>query len=437
MTESQSIGYAWPGGRLRWRACLLAAMSLAASLGLATAAEARKLTASCGQVLTKPGLYVLQNDVGPCSSNGLTLAANNIKLDLNRHTVSGQPLVTDADGKATGGFGEGAGIQVVGRNSNEIRNGTVRYFDAGVLLVRSETRSTTNSKVTNLNVTSNVGRQVFGEGGGNQSDFSDGIALLGATGNTIESNTLTDNGSRAIGLIDGADDNGIMNNRITGNRGQGVGMLSFNSRNVVHANTVTGNRSTGINIAFDNLDNKIHHNTVDSNGRDGIRTSVNSANNEFHDNIVTNNTRSGIAFDFGNDNRAFSNKVVGNTLDGIRIGGGDALAPTFGNEVSENDVQSNGRNGIVITCTQDENFALPSSVCISYDQRNEVLDNASTGNGTGELLVSGPRGLIGSFDLLDGNTSENPNYPAGAPECDNNTWKGNTFNTAFPDCTKG
>jgi parallel beta-helix repeat protein len=429
--------------RRRWqRVCLLAASSLLASPGLASGAVANPevpLTASCGTVISDPlnehPTLVLQNDVGPCSSTAITINASNVTLDLNGHTVFGNPQ-TVSGSTATSGFGEGAGIVLLGKRGVTITDlsaaggGTVKQFDAGILIRRTKQKPATLNKVTKINLVDNVGHVVTGE----TTDFSDGIRLIGATSNTIQGNYFTQNGARAVGLDDGANSNTVKSNTITGNRSQGIGVLTFATGNALggsipsDGNTIKDNASSGINVSFDDANTVMQNNVIDHNGGNGARVSVASDGSVFKSNKITNNAQLGIGVAFSDNVSVEGNTVTGNGTnnptttaddrDGIQIQGAtDPEATATNNVVKGNTVQNNARNGIMVDCMHDAD----TFDCVEYAQHNQVLSNTATGNGGASAGSS-------RFDLLDADPGN---------DCDSNVWSGNTFDTAFPACTTG
>ena len=450
-------------GRLGRRVCSLAALSLVTSLAFAGSAAAAvvPLTASCGQVLTDRNTYVLQNDVGPCSTDGIVIKnpgkGDVLTLDLNGHTIRGNPIVKDGSGKPIGGFNEGAGVRVVGSNkivvTSSVSGATVRDFDAGVLLAPEMIgskifRLTTNSKVEKLNVTENEGFVPFGGGSDDEvTDFSDGIVLVGANNNTVSNNNAFSNGSGGIRLDD-ADNNTIINNTADSNRGNGIRFLTGNNGNLVTGNTSTNNRFSGISFSFTSPGNTVRDNVLSRNKFFGASTSFESERTTFDDNTIANNNVGGITLGSG-ENTLTANAVTANGFgaagtskgNGIFVGSGTDNFPRVGTTVSGNTVQGNAGNGIRVSCTIDQdpdNFS--QFGCLNYNQHNSILNNVATGN-----AVNGPPGtkvktgfqVVGFYDLLDSNNSDatpaDPNNPP--TDCDNNTWKGNTFNTAYPACT--
>lgn len=393
----------------------------------------------CGSVIRTN--TTLTADVGPCSSGGLVVGASNVTLDLNGHTVSGDPAST----------GDGVGILVQGKRGVVVKNGTVRDFDTGVLLRRTQSKPTTHSQLLDLHVVGNGLPQP------SPAHLGNGIALLGANDNLVQGNTVSRNIASGIS-IEEATGNTIRSNEVVENGvvdqqnclvrgGVGIRLLTLASGNTVSGNDVLRNTSAGVNLSFDDTDNLIEHNVIEGNHLNGLRTSANSDRNLVRNNAVNNNgfrtvlardasgacvasvrpSGSGIAFDFSNENVARQNEVRGNALDGIRVGGGDETLPSSGHVVEANTVQGNGRNGIVVTCRTD----FPPTKCLESGQHNRIVSNTATGNGgaAAGTQVSSGGFLVGNFDLLDANVV--------GPPCDNNTWSANTFNTAYPSCTTG
>ncbi|CAN5237689.1 hypothetical protein BH18ACT4_BH18ACT4_06850 [soil metagenome] len=74
----------------------LGALVAVAATTLATAAPAGAVVLDCDDVITSD--TVLTADVGPCSSGGLVIGADNVTLDLGGHTGLGTPHKTDGVG---------------------------------------------------------------------------------------------------------------------------------------------------------------------------------------------------------------------------------------------------------------------------------------------------------------------------------------------------
>ncbi len=142
-----------------------------------------------------------------------------------------------------------------------------------------------------------------------------------------------------------------------------------------------------------------------------------------------------------NDNEVKNNIVTGSGLDGIAVFRAPTPDnPSEGNVIQHNFVEGNGfhnvthRKGDGIRIFADDNFVLENrafdnagdGIAVGFVTprgvvrpalNNQILNNKTGGNGSG-----GPPGTY--FDLHDYN-----------PNCDNNVWRGNTYQTAFPPCT--
>jgi len=110
----------------------------------------------------------LDADVGPCSGPGIVVGADAITPNLRGHTVFGTPEP-----------GEGAGILLQGRMTAKVTNGTVRDFDAGVLIDEGG-----DNTVTAVTARDNIGG----------ADLGHGIAVQSSSDNRIARNTVRNNG---------------------------------------------------------------------------------------------------------------------------------------------------------------------------------------------------------------------------------------------------
>lgn len=170
----------------------VAAASFAGSVGSAGAV-------ACGQVITSS--TTLTADVGPCPADGIIIGADGITLNLNGHTISGDPSVGD---------GNAAGIRLPFRSRVTVTGfrgaggarGTVTDFNAGVLI-----NGGSRNNIRNLKIRDNVGP-------GGDALLGDGIVLFHSAKNQLINNLVSHNGPfDGIGVL-GVDSN---DNRIQGN----------------------------------------------------------------------------------------------------------------------------------------------------------------------------------------------------------------------------
>ena len=346
--------------------------SLIAPLSVGTAAAAH---VACGATVSTS--IVLDADVGPCSAGGLVVTADNITINLNGHRLFGRA-----------GSGDGIGILLVGRTGVTVQNGTVRDFDAGVVIDRGRANT-----VRYVNAFDNI---TTGAGANARAGHGNGIGIVSSKDNVIFGNNTVNNGPRAgIGLYSALDP------LVPG----GTGLISSGNR--VDSNSVVGNiSSTTANLVdTDNI---------------GIRIEPLTSGNFF-----------------------LNNRVVGNGLDGITLFAGASENVLRGNIVD--------RNGYIRVATRRGNgIGLQSLPAQGGANRNIIEYNLVTRNADNGIVARGPRGTqpgarfntirfntaIGNvalptlpsifgpaYDLLDTN-----------PDCDENVWQGNRYRTAFPPC---
>ena len=261
---------------------------------------------ACGATITQN--TTLDSDVGPCANGGITIAANNITLNLNGRTVRG----TDAPG-------DGAGILLRNVTGVTVRNGRVILFDAGVVI-----EGGSNNTITEISAQENIGTRA--------TDFGDGIAAFGSSNNTIRRNKVQHNGPfSGISLVGNSDNNvvdsntvqgnnvqssptlmddigirvegpGVNNNTVSNNKVEGSGLdgiqvffFAANSGNITRGNILRGNgfhnkaHRTGNGFVSGARENLVERNTAERNAASGIR--INGQNNTIRNNTARNNAR--------------------------------------------------------------------------------------------------------------------------------------------------
>lgn len=270
--------------------------------------------------------------------------------------------------------GEGAGILVSQRTGVDITDGTVSDFDGGVVI-----EGGSRNLVKGITARDNIGQSI-----GEETDtlYGDGIAVLSSTDNQIIKNRAIHNGPfSGIGLFREVDDD--------------------HPRDV--SGPASGNRITD-NEVRDNDICRIPERLCDN---DGIRLEPGVQDNDVIANVVTGSALDGISiFRRADNNRAQANRVEGNGFhlaahrkgDGIRV---------FSNEnaIEGNRVFDNAADGIGVGFRSPRGTLFPA------------VNNRIVGNRTGANRL---------FDLHDF-----------SPDCDNNLWRGNRYDTADPPCTTG
>lgn len=270
---------------------LLLIMGLIAALAVPATAAATHV--GCGSVITTK--TTLDSDIGPCPGDGLIVAANNVVLNLNGHTITGT--------------GNGAGVRAALVTGVVIKNGTVTGFHTGVQLDEAD---------------GNVVRAVTA------SQNVRGINVSGSDNNKVVLNTLTNNGGDAIrlGLSSG---NGVRGNVVTGNV-FGISIADGSTNNVVSENQVTSNSAFGIALFSGATNNRLIGNTVQlTSGGDGIVVAADSPGTKVRRNTTNQNADDGIDVEHPNtlivDNTANDNGDLGiEAVPGVKDGGGNSAS---------------------------------------------------------------------------------------------------------------
>ncbi len=289
--------------RITTVACIV---SLCLLLGaVAWAGDGQIDIAEIPYTISSSGSYIVVDDLSTTATNtnGITIDADNVTLDLNGHAIIGP-------GKAAGT--SGAGIDVAGTQYNiAIRNGTVRDWrwdgvDAG---------SANNSQFEALRCYDNG---------------DDGLA--GGPGSTVTGNTCYNNGDDGI--------LGYYGSTVTGNSCKDNASEGIQTGNgvTVSGNTCYSNDGDGIQTAGACT---VSGNTCQYNTGDGIQTSDGCT---LSGNTCMQNTGDGIHGVYGGS--VTGNTCYSNTGDGI-----EALRCI----IAENCCYNNGTNYNLTSCTSVNN----------------------------------------------------------------------------------
>lgn len=234
-------------------------------IGLPQAASAVTSIKACPYEIGSPGQYRLDVDCSvPPGGTGIYISASGVHLNLRGHTISGPGcsgpstfgiLVSGSDVHIINGTAKTltGGLQVQGSPGvpaahNHLSNLTLRESCTGLVL-----RDANDNHVNGSNISANAG---------------EGVRLLDANHNVIDSNVINDNdplgGGVAGGglLLENSDDNTITSNEFS--RNGNFGVRSFGSNhNTIRGNTIKESRGAGI-VASDN-NNTIQSNRVTGN----------------------------------------------------------------------------------------------------------------------------------------------------------------------------
>ena len=320
---------------------------------------------NCGTVITQS--TQLKGNIGPCYTAGLTVAADNVTLDLGGNGVLG--FQTPRDGSVVG-------IDLQQRSGVTISNGTVSGFDAGIHIGGG-----TGNTVANMRIHDNIGvDDVF------NSQFGDGIVIEHSSNNQIVHNVVDHNGVfDGIGVFDpGSDANNIVDNVVENTVGpSGHGPAG---EGIIINGASGGQTSTAIHSS------RVINNVVRNNGSGGI-ANINEIGGTIMNNQVDGN---------GTTN-SFGNGI------GVQIGFNWNLGPTL-MVIKNNEVSGNGVDGIRLGTARGFFRGTP--------QGNTVTNNVSLDNATNPAVDRYERGIKG-YDLHDL-----------APNCGTNVWSKNQWGSA-------
>lgn len=326
---------------------IISATALAAStVAPAMGHEARRV--GCGSVITTD--TTLTADLVGCTRTGLVVGADNITVNLNGHTISGDG-VPAADDDIHFDYG----LLVQGHSGVSVVNGWVDGFDRGVLFNGSP-----NGLVTAVHVRDNGNR---------------GIMFDASDDATVRRNVTSDNGASGIAIVSSTDAL-VAGNRSHGNLGGGGVKLQDATGAVVTSNRFAGNQF-GVQFSDGSRYNHVRHNRI-SRGEIGVIMDF-SARNEVVRNHIS-GSGAGISLEAADHNRFWGNVVLHSdpsACDGCGIG-----IQVYGNDnlVAHNKVVDAPRYGIEI-----DDFGDPG--------HSPARNNALRGNlvvNAGEGIAIGP-----------------------------------------------
>jgi large repetitive protein len=338
---------------------------------------------SCGDTITVDA--TLDRDLRDCPNNGIVIGADDITLDLNGHTISG-------DGKPFKACSEreicDVGVLNDGHDGVTVRKGAVGQFDSGVLVGRAR-----ENRVLDISSSQNTsfGFVVFrsaqilvgdGSGSRNIAPEGDGLGLfeshdvrivdnefrrnpgpgihVQASTDTLIKGNLISHSSPGILLggearADRADRNQVRGNHFVGNaagvllgRGNrnviarnrfsrdGDGIAIENARgNLVARNVILDARKSGIYLGLNDPpigggDNVVRRNVVRRSGEDGFKVRSKDHHSLLIGNLARRSGDDGFDVE-SNSTKLVRNRAVGNDALGIEavfgvIDGGGNLA---------------------------------------------------------------------------------------------------------------
>ncbi len=274
----------------------------------------------CGDTITAD--TTLDRDLADCPSNGIVIGADDITLDLNGHTISG-------DGKPVRRCRRDqicdVGVADDDHAGVTVRGGSVRGFAIGVGVFRGR-----NDRFVELDSSRN---QFFG------------FVIGGSSRTVIRDSSGSDNprpDGDGIGIFM-SHDLRIVHNSFRRNGQPGM-HIKDSTRILVKGNLVSQNGDAGILLEADG--NQLRGNRSVRDGGTGILVGPGSRN------VIAGNRISGsgegIAVEKGRGNRVVRNVIRHTRKSGIRLGIGDPPIGSTRTLVRGNLVVSAGRDGFLV-----------------------------------------------------------------------------------------
>jgi len=329
------------------------------------AAVAAAQGVSCGDTISSS--ETLTGDLN-CSGNGLVIGADNITLDCDSHSITG-------DGSP------GDGIDNAGYDNVTVKNCIISGFN-------NESSSNYNTGIHYYNEANN-GSIINNTVNSNL----EGIFLNSSSGNNITDNIANDNVYQGILLI-GSNNNTITNNiAINSTTGIYLGSTSGCSYNTITYNNISNSSQNGISLDTNSNDNIIENNKVSYSSNAGIGLWSGSTSNIINFNQIYNNTNyDAYQENSGND---FTLNYWGGFLCNAKLSGitsTNDLAPYYMDEAMTALQNASFCCGETVTA----DYTLPADLSCSgtgltIGAENITLDCAGksiTGNGGGNGIYS-------------------------------------------------
>ncbi len=384
----------------------------------ATAASADP--AWCGQIITTPGTVVTLTANLACDGTALTVAADNVTVDLAGFTIKGgwtDPSATSGGDPRYDGYS--VGIRVTGASGARITGGTIRSFDAGIVADHSSNLlvdtvvldasqywgmwatamgglSVEHSTVSGTWTPGDevpmgdgyypeAGIEIHDSGGVNVTDSSlsgirgNGVLTLGVTNLTVSGTEAANNAGDGVQAWTTTGAFTVRNSTFEGNE-NGIQFDHTGSSGSVTIDTVDANKNRSHGVLVDDL-RQATITGVNASGNGGVGIWLSSGLDATTGNLVsfhatisgstaTSNGQDGIAFDGLGAWYLTNNTATGNAGDGfVAIGG---RITSSGNAANKN--LSNGflwDMGTTGTSTSDS---------ASTNTHNGVRVNVGSGN---------------------------------------------------------
>lgn len=307
------------------------------SFALLTGA-AQASTVHCGDTITQD--TKLDNDLLGCPPPALTVAGDDVTLDLNGHVADGgittsrskQSFPPNTTVVVENGVIRNGGLNISSYENVTVRGlltGSIRVLDSGTVVVEG-------------NRTVKGGESAEMEFGEDASGFTRAGEAVRVTGNVITG------GAEGVGFGRGTGSGFVADNLITGNEvgvdaGRGAPLT-------VVGNHIRANSFGGIGIGTASL--IARDNVISDNGSYGVHLTFASA--ELTDNEISRNGGLGIELRDHVALNATRNIVTRNGADGILAG------EAVGGSLADNRIDRNGNDGVRATAS-DPHLAISSN----------------------------------------------------------------------------
>jgi parallel beta-helix repeat protein len=349
--------------------------------------QARVSQVSCGATITTD--TQLDSDLANCPNVGIVIGADNITLDLNGQTVSGdgQPVVSCPEGESCD-----IGIDnTAGHTNVTIRGGAVRGFDVGVLVLGAR-----ENRLHRL-------------ASANNSSF--GLIVGDSTTTRIDHNSSVDDGISGI-VVSDSQHLRIEHNAITGTSGYAVPVFGSSHNRFEH--NLLMNDQHGFLLADSNEnagsdDNEIRGNRL----AHGPEIEVNhSSDNRVRENVLT-DPGDGILLIESHRTQVSGNAIHQAGIGFSEPGGFGILLDGADDNILQRNALSDGKGPAIFVTTLESQ---------GTSDRNVFSDNVANDNlGDGILVDAGATGTLLERNTANGNGDDGIDVDAPGTSVTRNT----------------
>jgi parallel beta-helix repeat protein len=333
---------------------------------------------SCGDTITVDA--TLDRDLRDCPNNGIVIGADDITLDLNGHTISG-------DGKPFKACSEreicDVGVLNDGHDGVTVRKGAVGQFDSGVLVGRAR-----ENRVLDISSSQNTsfGFVVF---------RSAQILVRGSSG----SRNIAPEGD-GMGLFESHDVR-IVDNEFRRNPGPGIHVQA--STDILIKGNLISHSSPGILLGGEERADRADRNQVRGNHFVGNAAGVLLGRG--NRNVIARNRFSrdgdGIAIENARGNLVARNVILDARKSGIYLGLNDPPIGGGDNVVRRNVVRRSGEDGFKVRSKDHHSLLIGNLARRSGDDGFDVESNSAK-LVRNRAVGNGALGIEAVFGVIDG-----------------------------------